>query len=243
MFSLLAKGLESFLWPPRTTCLLCGGQLGEPCQAGLVCVPCWESMAFGPVGHRCINCCRPLSELAEVCGQCASGSPYGRVWAVGLHRGALREAVHHLKFGGREELGVALGRRLGILIPDGYDCLVPVPLHWIRQRTRGFNQAEVIARGIGSERGLPVYAHGLVRARSTRHQAKLDRAHRRHNLEGAFALEVAQRPPWAGKAVLVVDDVLTTGATAAAVANLLRVSGARRVGLAVLAVSTTPVKA
>lgn len=243
MFSLLAKGLEHFLWPPRTSCLLCGGELADAPHADVACTACWESMPFGPLGHRCMNCCRPLSELSQVCSQCATGSPFGRVWALGLHRAALREAVHQLKFGGREGLGTELGRRLGMLIPDGYECLVPVPLHWFRQRTRGYNQAEVIAQGIGYERGLPVYVHGLVRSRRTRHQAKLDRSHRQHNLEGAFSLEGSQRPPWAGKAVLLVDDVLTTGATAAAVANLLRVSGARRVGLAVLAVSTTPVRA
>lgn len=169
------------------------------------------------------------------------GSAFGYVYALGLHEGALREAVHHLKFGDREELAPPLGRRLAALISTRPDCLVPVPLHRSRLVERGFNQATLIARAIAAELSIPVMDQAMTRLRRTGHQAKLDRAARMKNLQHAFG--VARTPaPWAGKSVLLVDDVLTTGATAVAVANVLRQTGARAVDMAVLAVSATKVR-
>jgi len=139
-------------------------------------------------------------------------------------------------------LAEPLGRRLGMKIQTRYNCIVPVPLHRSRRRERGYNQAALIARGIAGVIGTPVEEEGLVRLRSTGHQAKLHRGERMRNLAGAFGVK-SPTPPWSGRSVLLVDDVLTTGTTAAAAAGVLWRSGACQVDLAVLAVSTKPAKA
>jgi ComF family protein len=240
------------LWPPRTACLLCHGALEEQGQElpgaasarsgapGLVCQLCWHGMAFHPGLPRCGTCARPVPGAEPQCVDCEESAPYGQVYAVGTLMGPLREAIHHLKFGGREVLATALGQHLGALHSLPPVCLVPVPLHRSRLRERGYNQAALIARGIAAVSGGTVVEHGLVRLRSTGHQAKLDRHERLENLQAAFGVS-SPNPVWFGRDVLLVDDVLTTGATAVAVRTQLLASGARRVDLAVLAVSATPV--
>lgn len=239
----LLHGLLDLLWPPRTQCLLCRSALGPYPAGDLICGGCWGALGECPAIPCCESCTRPLMGtglIGGVCQDCARGSPFGRVYSLGFHDGALREAIHHLKFGGREDLGALLGSRLGEGITGDFDCVVPVPLHRSRLRERGYNQATLIAQGIADALSIEMIDQGLVRVRSTGHQAKLDRQHRMLNLQGAFAL-AGDRFRWSGKALLLVDDVLTTGATAAAAATALREGGARSVDLAVLAVSTKPV--
>jgi ComF family protein len=240
VLKLLLRGMVELLWPPRTTCLLCEGPLPAVEETGSdlpVCELCWLSMGFDAAVSRCVNCSRPLAGEPGLCVECAQAPPFGRVWALGLHRGPLREAIHHLKFGGRQRLGTALGRRLAAEIPPAHDLIVPMPLHPSRLRERGYNQAALIGAGIGQALGTAVVSRGLVRRRPTGHQAKLDRSERLRNLKGAFGTARMTHLPWVGRRVLLVDDVLTTGATASAAAQVLRATGARGVDLAVLAVS------
>lgn len=237
MLRLFVQGLMELLWPPRTTCLLCDGRLEQPVEGLPVCLTCWEAIRF-PAGLVCCACCsRPLRRGRGRCTVCADSPPFGRVWALGLHAGPLREAIHHLKFNGRKGLGVPLGRRLGAAIQTDHDLVVPLPLHPARLRERGYNQAALIAQGLAEARSRPMVEGVLVRVRQTGRQAKLDREERLRNLQGAFGVRGPQTVPWAGRSVLLVDDVLTTGATAAAAATVLRETGALRVDLAVLAVS------
>jgi ComF family protein len=111
----------------------------------------------------------------------------------------------------------------------GAEALVPVPLHPRRQRQRGFNQSELLAQALGRSAGIDVAADALVRRQDTRSQTGLSAAARRANMKGAFA--VRRRARIADRAVVLVDDVLTTGATASACAQALRASGAREVRL------------
>lgn len=242
MFGQILQGLLELFWPRRTACLICEGSLAA-CSApsGLVCDQCLESMAFDPRDPRCANCTRPTYAADGICAECAEGSPFGMVFSLGPHRDALREAIHHFKFEDRRELGTVLGRRLAGRISVPYDCVVPIPLHRTRLRERGYNQAAVVGREIAAKLGVPLHEGVLVRQRRTGHQAKLHRSNRLHNLQGAFGV-AGPAVPWTGKRVLLVDDVLTTGATAAAAATELYGSGARSVDLAVLAVSITPVR-
>lgn len=240
MLRLMVRGLLEFIWPPRADCVLCQADLGEESDSP-VCPVCWDGMTFAPGLRRCSECARPMAGAGSICSGCVAGAAFGKVWALGPHIGPLREAIHHLKFGGREDLALMLGERLGAEIKAPYDFLVPVPLHRSRLRERGYNQAELVALGMRKIQNIPVSARTLVRLRDTGHQAKLDRASRHRNLDGAFGMRGPI--PWRGKSILLVDDVLTTGATASAVAQLLRASGAAAVNLAVLAVSTKPVDA
>ena len=115
----------------------------------------------------------------------------------------------------------------------GFDAMVPVPIHSVRRRERGYNQAEAIARGFAEHTGSRVLAKALRRGRPTRSQTKLNRDDRRANLAGAFTCPQAESVR--GKRILIVDDVFTTGATAEACARALRAAGAVEVALLALA--------
>jgi ComF family protein len=141
---------------------------------------------------------------------------------------ALAAAVHALKYGRRRRVAAALGALLAMRYPYAPEALlVPVPLHVNRLRSRGFNQALLLARALARHRGLEVAARALVRRRDTHMQPGLSAPDRRRNLRGAFAVREPARI--AGRHVVLVDDVLTTGATADACATVLHAAGAARV--------------
>jgi ComF family protein len=159
--------------------------------------------------------------------------------AVGPYEGRLRDIIHALKYDGRRTLArplSALMREAGRDILDGAHAVVPVPLHWLRRRRRGFNQAALLAAGLG----LPL-CHALRRSKATRAQAGLHATDRLANVGGAFRLAWRYRwprlRPFAGFAprrldglvVVLVDDVSTTGATRDACARVLLDAGAREV--------------
>lgn len=257
-------GLAEILWPPRSTCLGCEEPLtmiwsghgaranlaalhtvpgdGPPVPGGLpICPDCWAALTDPGDAPRCPNCTRPVLRAdGSPCPDCESHFPFGPVWSLGLLTGPLRELVHHLKYNGREWLGQPLGRRLGAQIAPLYDAVLPLPLHRSRERERGYNQAALLASGLGEALGRPVLTGLLRRQRQTARQADLDRAERRANLAGAFTAP-SNHSDLAGRSLLLVDDVLTTGATASAATEALLAAGARRVDLAVLAVSTSVV--
>ncbi len=148
-----------------------------------------------------------------------------RARAVGAYDGALRQIVHAFKYDGRRSIAPRLALLISSQAPDliaGADLAVPVPLHRSRERQRGFNQARDLARGLG----LPVLS-ALERRRATRPQVELPAGRRHGNVRDAFA--PAHRAPVAGRVVVLVDDVATTGATLDACARVLKGAGAREV--------------
>lgn len=155
--------------------------------------------------------------------------------------GPLQHIIHALKYQKYESLGVELGRCIGGVIADekkNFDVIVPVPLHRIKQRERGYNQAESIAKGISISIGKPI-ARGIVRrTRDTVSQTKLNIDERRKNVDGAFAITAVAHASIKGKSCLLVDDVITTGATTISCARELIAAGATSVaaGSAALAV-------
>jgi len=169
----------------------------------------------------------------------------GHAAAVGPYEGRLRDIIHAFKYDKRRTLAsplAALMREAGRDVLRGADAAVPVPLHWLRRRRRGFNQAALLAAGLG----IPV-CHALGRSRRTRAQAGLHASDRRANVAGAFRLAWRYRwprlQPFLGRAprrldglvVVLVDDVSTTGATGDACARLLRDAGVREVRLLTVA--------
>lgn len=136
--------------------------------------------------------------------------------------GMLQQVVHKLKYQDRPDIGVHFGRMAGLQIKANWkppDCIIPVPLHPNKLWKRGYNQAERLASGISEVLGVPVYAKGLIKSTATPSQTSLHRLERVSNVGGSFI----QNPSYdlRGKHVLLVDDVLTTGATLEACAEVV----------------------
>lgn len=206
-----------------------------------VCDACLASLEPLPAAAQCSRCGLPFeNELplhgAGLCGLCRRGATeFDWARGYGAYEGVLRHLIHLLKYGGMEFLARPLGARLAAVAAQvgPVDLIVPVPLDRSRQRGRGFNQSELLAREVGRLTGVPVDARALRRQRTTQTQTGLTHRQRRLNVRGAF---VAPRPASiAGKRIALVDDVITTGATAGACAHVLKNAGAARVVVLALA--------
>jgi ComF family protein len=177
----------------------------------------------------------PLDDRG-VCAACRSGlQGFDFAASYGMYEGALRDLIHLFKYSGMTPLAKPLARYLerGIPVDQQFDAVVAVPLHWRKKWQRGFNQAELLARFVAKRRGVPLL-NPLRRRRPTETQAGLASAGRRRNVAGAFELRW-QKPDSKrrlnGKKILLIDDVMTTGATASACASVLKRGGAKSVSL------------
>jgi len=174
-------------------------------------------------------------DVVVTCGACVVAPPaFDWARAGGLYAGPLRDAVQRFKFGRRP----ALARPLAALVLEqcaaavpAHAVLVPIPLARERERERGFNQAALVAERVARGLGAPLRERWLARTRATAPQTELDAVERRANVRGAFVASTAA----AGADVVLVDDVLTTGATAGECARALRAAGAASVGLLTVA--------
>jgi ComF family protein len=147
--------------------------------------------------------------------------------------GGVREAIHQFKYKNRHALTLILARLMADywhahpLLP--VDFLMPVPLHPARQRERGYNQSELLARALSSMIGVPLVTTGLRRVRHTRPQMSLNAADRRPNVRGAFVYQSPGGSPIRGRRIVVIDDVCTTGSTLEACSVALKEAGASTV--------------
>ncbi len=231
------RALLDLLFPPR--CAGCRRRGAWFCPA---CTGLLQSLA-PPWCARCGAPLPPAAGRAVLCRPCRDGGPFALDWARAafLFADPLREAIHRFKYKGEraraEGLGAALIpllERHGSGVGDGAIAealIVPVPLDPARRRGRGFNRAEELARVLATGSGRPVDG-GLARVRATRPQVGLDRAARRANVRGAFAWRGAAL---VGRPVVLVDDVMTTGATAEECAVALKAAGVGGVGLLTVA--------
>jgi ComF family protein len=169
------------------------------------------------------------------CGLCRRGvRGFDAAYSFGFYENELRQLIHLFKYGRIQTLSAPLGRLLALALPreQDFDVIVPMPLHWHKRWQRGFNQAELLAREIGHRTNAPV-RNALRRVRNTASQAGLTSAKRRKNVSGAF--QAKRRSKLNGSRVLLIDDVMTTGATAASCARALKRGGASQVTLLTLA--------
>ena len=202
-----------------------------------LCAACWRGLErIRPPWCRC--CGIPIG-IAGLCGTCRRQRPrFAYARAAARYGGVVREAIHAFKFGRRRGLADPLGdlmTELGLSALPGAtpDLLLPVPLHRRRERERGYNQALLLSRRLERAWGIPVAVDVLVRRGTTAPQADLDAPARRRNVRGAFA--VTNPEAVFGRHVVLVDDVLTTGATAGECARCLLRAGASTVGVITIA--------
>lgn len=231
----VANALASVVLSPG--CAACRRPLDAP-LAGPVCGACWsrvQAMA-PPLCDVCGDSLPSWREVSVACGRCAACRRRPRAIdlarAAGRYEGALREIIHAFKYEGRRSLArplAALMRDAGPGLLEDASSVVPVPLHAWRLAARGFNQAADLARALD----LPV-VFALRRTRATRAQAGLTAAARRRNVRGAFRCSRlisprVRRTLLAGRTVVLIDDVATTGATLDACARVLKETGVREV--------------
>ena len=204
----------------------------------------------------CIACNKPLSDgNQKVCADCWNAIPLvtknlplyqetrTKLLAEGTisdlvscfvfeEKGPFQHIAHALKYKEYKSVGIDLGIRLGDALKKwdlNVDILIPIPLHQIKHRERGYNQSEFIARGISSIIGKPVVPEAVRRTRHTQTQTKLNIEERRKNMEHAFELIPYSSDILSGKKCLLVDDVITTGATTNSCAQVILSAGAIRI--------------
>ncbi len=238
----LAAGLQrggtrllNLVLPPR--CLKCGATVEA---AGALCGACWPAVAFLAPPH-CAACGLPFEfDLGPeaLCGACARERPvFERARAAFRYEDGSKNLILRFKHADRSDSAAAFARwmaRAGEAPLAEADLIAPVPLHWLRLFMRRYNQAALLASALGRLSGKPAVNDLLVRRRRTPSQGGLGATARRRNVAGAFAVHPRHRQLVADKRVLLVDDVLTTGATVSACSSVLLRAGAHAVDVLTL---------
>lgn len=234
----LSNGLVELFFPQPQLCPTC---LQENGIRGGLCKTCLGRITF-IVPPICPNCGRLLRLAAGqngLCHQCRQTKVFfSQSRAVALYEGALRDYLQELKYRYRPELGLALGMLLVEWIKvhsdyDKFDLIVPIPLHREKLLKRGYNQAELLAKPLQKYLGIALLGEILLRRKETESQNALDARQRFKNLSEAF--EVSESALVSGKRILLIDDIMTTGATASEGARALLRAGAIEVKLLTLA--------
>jgi len=228
----MVRGLISFVYPP--SCPGCG--LALPSELEDAFCPACEQKIDSVSPPYCPACGIPQSNESpnsHLCGDCLTGIyHFDCARTRGLHRGILREIIHRFKYEGQTYLVRPLALMLSepgkeLLSLYEVDLIMPVPLHRLRLRQRGYNQAALLAGRLGSSVGMSVDYSSLKRSRWTEPQTGLSRRQRAKNVKGAF--ELINSDKVCGKCILLLDDVLTTGETVNQCARVLKDGGAREV--------------
>jgi ComF family protein len=242
----LFQSCVDLIYPPRCVVVGCGRRGVWLCSTCLsvispLPVPCCVVCGDGLDALECSDPRRP----SGVCRACLRDPPpFRRSVSAGVYEGPLRDAIHALKFRGVAAVAPLLGglaaaayreagtgTELGDPVPDGAICVMPVPAHPRRTAARGVDHTRRLAEAVAAGLGCPLEAHALIRARNTRPQVGLAPDDRRRNVDGAF--EVRRCVP--GATVILVDDVMTTGATTRACAQALVAAGVRAVDVCTVA--------
>lgn len=224
-------------------CFICATPIAHRKDRG-VCAGCrGRALALKIHPPFCPSCGLPMpnfqTDSVSLCGTCILNPPaFAGARSFGYYDGELARLIQGLKFHNRRNLVNILGPLLveaynATWTPSAFDLLVAVPLHPERRCTRGYNQSGLLARFLSRRVGIPFGRHALIRRRSTLPQVGLSDSQRRNNVRNAFRCTV--KPGTAGCRILLIDDVLTTGATASSAAQALIKGGALRVSVLTVA--------
>ncbi|HEY4759294.1 MAG TPA: ComF family protein [Thermoguttaceae bacterium] len=234
-----AAGALNLLFPPR--CTFCNNEISDPNNPILLCPECCRRFVpekwFG-----CRHCGGVILEEAQDADHCSMcrNPPlrFDTVVPLGGYHSILRDVILRMKQSQQAHLAVAMGRllahrRYSELSGLRADMVVPIPMYWSRRFQRGSNSPELLAHCLSRELDVPVHSRLLARTRNTLPQSGLPPKQRFRNVRGAF--RICSHHPLQGARVLLVDDVLTTGATSSEVAKILKKAGASMVAVAVIA--------
>jgi ComF family protein len=229
LYNALISKVLNILYPSQ--CPACNN-VSDVFHHSPICASCWSRIKRYS-GPACKICAMPFtSEYGELCGQCLKKAPFfSQVMNYGLYEGVLSEAINHLKFYGVKRLVKPLSRLLFIFEFAGFDGIIPVPLSIRSLKERGFNQSLLISRVISKKFHVPLLMDNLRKTKETPPQIGLSARERLLNLKNAFEV----RGNIKGLRLLLVDDVMTTGATVAECSKELLKAGAKEVIVLTLA--------
>jgi len=215
---IIARTVESLFWPPH--CALCYNRTNnDP-----VCSSCMQDSSLD-CSRRCPICGEDIGNNSLCSNHPKAAYPF--YMSIFSFDGVIRELIHMLKYAGRKDIGRFLGYYMVSAIEwdsitTSADCLVPVPLHSSKKRDRGFNQSDVIGGAIAKALGLPLVSNAVKRVRMTESQTKMENAEaRKSNMAGAFV----SSSELSGRNVVIIDDVITTGATTYELAKSIDIAG------------------
>ena len=231
-----AKAVTDFILPP--VCLNCHQATADTNQ---LCPTCWQQITFIS-SPFCQLTGEPLpfdiGENAISAAAAKSPPAYDRARAVALYEGTMRELIHKLKYQDRHEVTTLMANWListGQDFLNQADVLIPIPLHRQRLWRRRFNQSTLLAKRISEMTDKPVDFKSFARKKNTQSQVGLSETQRKSNLQGAFHIPEHRVNHLNNRSVLIIDDVITTGATANAAAKTMKNAGAKQVNLLCLA--------
>lgn len=229
LLQLIGSGMVELLFPQQPQCAACQQEdsyhlgLGKNCLRKI-------ALIEPPI---CLKCGRPKRLVAatkDFCPQCCETKYYfSEARAVGVYEGALREYLTELKYRFRPDLGEALGMLLVEWLKNHrefqkIDLIIPIPIHWQKLVVRGYNQAELLAKPLQKYLGIPIKSDIIIRDKITQTQNALHKEERFANISEAF--RIVNTKPLAGTSILLIDDILTTGATVSEASRVLMRAGA-----------------
>ncbi|HWU61628.1 MAG TPA: ComF family protein [Ensifer sp.] len=230
--------LVDFVYPP-----VCAGCGRFAARDGALCGPCWQTIRFIERPYCEVMGTPFTHELgAGILSAEAIANPpvFDRLRAVAAHEGICQTLVHRLKYNDRLDVAPLMARwmaRTAGNLVDEADVIVPVPLHRTRLFMRRFNQSAELGRHLALQTGKPFNPVDLRRIKRTAHQVGLGARAREDNVRGAFAVTDAGKMAFAGRRILLIDDVYTTGATVSAASRALRKAGARDITVLVFSMA------
>jgi len=238
----LFKGLKDLIYP--NYCLVCKNKIPPAGQQQLICSGCWDLFEKN-LPPFCARCGRHLDSQAiekntcPSCSKCKANFYFDRAFSPCTYTGSIKKLIHEFKYSGKDYLGKPLGKLMQTFIRDyqlpiqHLDFIIPIPLHRSRQREREFNQAEILSQEVAREFDKQVLTDALIRVKRTQTQTELTFRERCQNVEESFA--VTKPELIKDTNLLLIDDVLTTGATSNEAAKCLKSAGARKILLLTLA--------
>ncbi|MBI5097926.1 MAG: ComF family protein [Nitrospirae bacterium] len=215
------------------TCPVCQNPATDH-KTAPICSDCWQSVSpyEGPI---CQKCGKPLvSDVSTTCGECLEDEPaFSYARSFGLYEGVLKKAISLLKFYGIKRLSKPLSDIILRIDMPRVDAVIPVPLHEKRLRQREFNQSALLAKYLAESLGIAVLLNCLIKIRDTAPQVGLSSKDRRKNIKKAF--EIRRTEMIEGKNIILIDDVVTTGATVRECSNVLKKAGVENIYVITLA--------